>query len=111
MSKDCLGHSVYASKIAIASKKAFNADGSLMTCIGNDYGYEAAFSRQIEGLAQPGDLVIGITSSGNSQNILLALETAQKLGLDTIALLGRGFSATGIAEGVVDISPSARLAV
>jgi len=69
---------------------ALTADGTLVTCIGNDYGYDAIFSRQIEGLAQPGDVVVVLTSSGNSQNILLALDTAQKLGLDTIALLGRG---------------------
>ncbi|MCM2275156.1 MAG: SIS domain-containing protein [Candidatus Didemnitutus sp.] len=69
---------------------ALTADGTLLTCIGNDYGYDAIFSRQIEGHAQPGDVLVVLTSSGNSQNILLALETAQKLGLDTIALLGRG---------------------
>jgi D-sedoheptulose 7-phosphate isomerase len=46
---------------------ALTSDGSLLTCIGNDYGYDAVFSRQIAGLAQPGDLVVGITSSGNSR--------------------------------------------
>lgn len=69
---------------------ALTADGTLVTCIGNDYGYDAVFARQIEGLAQPGDVVLVLTSSGNSQNILLALDAAKKLGLDTIALLGRG---------------------
>lgn len=69
---------------------ALTADGTLVTCIGNDYGYDAVFARQIEGLAQPGDVVLVLTSSGNSPNILLALDAAQKLGLDTIALLGRG---------------------
>jgi D-sedoheptulose 7-phosphate isomerase len=77
---------------------ALNADGSLLTCIGNDYGFDSAFSRQIEGLAQPGDLVIGITSSGNSGNILAAFRTADKLGLKTIAFLGRsGGKAKGLA--------------
>ncbi len=69
---------------------ALTADGTLVTCIGNDYGYDAVFARQIEGLAQPGDVVVVLTSSGNSRNILLALDAARKLGLDTIALLGRG---------------------
>ena len=69
---------------------ALTADGTLVTCIGNDYGYDQVFSRQIEGLAQPGDVVVVLTSSGNSANILHALDTARKLGLDTIALLGRG---------------------
>jgi D-sedoheptulose 7-phosphate isomerase len=68
---------------------ALSADGTLVTCIGNDYGYDAVFSRQIEGLAQPGDVVVVLTSSGNSPNILLALDAAKKLGLDSIALLGR----------------------
>ncbi|MBI2513333.1 MAG: SIS domain-containing protein [Opitutae bacterium] len=69
---------------------ALSADGTLVTCIGNDYGYDHVFARQIEGLAQPGDVVVVLTSSGNSRNILLALDAAKKLGLDTVALLGRG---------------------
>ncbi|MBE7539139.1 MAG: SIS domain-containing protein [Opitutaceae bacterium] len=69
---------------------ALSADGSLLTCIGNDYGYEAVFSRQIAGLSRPGDLVVGITSSGNSANILSAIGEAQRLGLASIAMLGRG---------------------
>jgi D-sedoheptulose 7-phosphate isomerase len=77
---------------------ALNADGALVTCIGNDYGFDFAFSRQIEGLAQPGDLVIGITSSGNSPDILAALRAAGKLGLKSIAFLGRsGGKAKGLA--------------
>ena len=69
---------------------ALNADGTLLTCVVNDYGYEHAFSRQIEGYAQPGDLVIGITTSGNSANILAALGEAGRRGLKSIAFLGRG---------------------
>lgn len=79
---------------------ALNADGSLVTCIGNDYGFDSAFSRQIEGLAQPGDLVIGITSSGNSANILGALRTASARGLKSVAFLGRG---GGKAKGVATV--------
>jgi D-sedoheptulose 7-phosphate isomerase len=69
---------------------ALTADGTLVTCIGNDYGYEQVFARQIAGLAQPGDLVVVLTSSGNSKNILAALAEAKRLGLDTLSLLGRG---------------------
>lgn len=69
---------------------ALAADGSLVTCIGNDFGYDQVFARQISGLARPGDLVVVLTSSGNSGNVLAALEEAKKLKLDTIALLGRG---------------------
>ncbi|MBK9989610.1 MAG: SIS domain-containing protein [Verrucomicrobia bacterium] len=79
---------------------ALNADGTLLTCIVNDYGYDAAFSRQVEGFGQPGDLVIGITTSGNSANVLAAFDAAHKLGLKTIAFLGRG---GGKAKGLATV--------
>ena len=69
---------------------ALSSDGSLLSCIGNDYGFDQAFARQIEGLAKPGDLVVVLTSSGNSANILAALHAAKKAGLESIAFLGRG---------------------
>jgi len=69
---------------------ALSADGSLLTCIGNDYGYDAVFARQIAGLAKQGDLVVGISSSGNSANIIAAIAEARRHGLSSIALLGRG---------------------
>ncbi|MBL9203399.1 MAG: SIS domain-containing protein [Opitutaceae bacterium] len=69
---------------------ALSADGSLLTCIGNDFGFEPVFARQIAGLARPGDLVVVLTSSGNSPNIVAALREAKQLGLDSLALLGRG---------------------
>ena len=69
---------------------ALSSDGSLVTCIGNDYGFDQAFARQIAGLAQPGDLVVVLTSSGNSANILAALHEAKKMSLPSIAFLGRG---------------------
>lgn len=69
---------------------ALSSDGSLVTCIGNDYGYDQVFARQIAGLARPGDLVVVLTSSGNSANIIAALQEAEKLGLKSLAFLGRG---------------------
>jgi len=69
---------------------ALSSDGSLITCIGNDYGFDQVFARQLAGLAKPGDLVVLLTSSGNSANILAALAEAKKLGLESIAFLGRG---------------------
>lgn len=69
---------------------ALTADGTLLSCIGNDFGFDDAFARQVEGLAKPGDLVVAFTSSGNSENILRALRTAQRLNLESIAFLGRG---------------------
>lgn len=77
---------------------ALSSDGSLVTCIGNDYGYDQVFARQIAGLAHPGDLVIVLTSSGNSANIVAALHEARTAGLNSIAFLGRGGGkATGLA--------------
>jgi len=69
---------------------ALSSDGSLVTCIGNDFGFEQIFSRQIAGLASPGDLVVVLTSSGNSPNIIAALKESARLGLRSLAFLGRG---------------------
>lgn len=69
---------------------ALNADGSLLTCIGNDFKFDDVFARQIDGLAQPGDLLVVFTSSGNSPNIVRALEAARRMKLPSIAFLGRG---------------------
>lgn len=79
---------------------ALSSDGSLVTCIGNDYGYEQVFSRQIAGLARPGDLVVALTSSGNSANILAALNEARNLQLRSVAFLGRG---GGKAKGLATV--------
>lgn len=69
---------------------ALSSDGSLLSCIGNDFGYDEVFARQVAGLARPGDLVVVLTSSGNSPNILAALREAARLGLESVAFLGRG---------------------
>jgi D-sedoheptulose 7-phosphate isomerase len=69
---------------------ALSSDGSLLSCIGNDYGFDHAFARQIEGLGKPGDLVVAITSSGNSGNIIAALREADRIGLKSLAFLGKG---------------------
>lgn len=68
---------------------ALCADNAALTAIGNDYGYDQVFRRQIEGLCQAGDIVIGISTSGNSPNVVLALEEAKRLGGITVALSGR----------------------
>jgi D-sedoheptulose 7-phosphate isomerase len=67
---------------------ALNANTSIITAIANDYGYEQIFSRQIQANGQIGDIFIGISTSGNSKNIVLALEEAKKKGLVTICLTG-----------------------
>lgn len=68
---------------------ALNTDTSVMTCIGNDYGFEEIFARQVEALGTKGDVFIGISTSGNSQNIIKAVEKARQRNLTTIGLLGR----------------------
>jgi phosphoheptose isomerase len=69
---------------------ALTTDTSALTAIGNDYGFGAVFSRQIEGIGRPGDVAIAITTSGASQNIIEALDVARKRGLGTICLSGKG---------------------
>jgi len=68
---------------------ALNTDTSAITAISNDYGYDQVFSRQIKGLANPGDVIVGITTSGNSQNVINALALAKDLNLYSIGLLGK----------------------
>lgn len=67
---------------------ALTTDSSILTCLGNDYGFEIIFARQIEGLAQAGDIAFGLSTSGNSPNVLKGLEVAKARGCKTIALLG-----------------------
>jgi D-sedoheptulose 7-phosphate isomerase len=68
---------------------ALNVNTSCLTAIGNDYSYEAVFARQIEALAGRGDVAIGISTSGKSSNVILALAAARKLGAHTIGLTGQ----------------------
>jgi D-sedoheptulose 7-phosphate isomerase len=67
---------------------AFSVNSSCVTAIGNDYGFDQVFSRQIEALAKAGDVAIGISTSGNSPNVVKAVLTARKMGLRTIGLTG-----------------------
>ena len=76
---------------------ALTTDTSALTAIGNDYGFDRVFARQVEGLGKAGDVAIGITTSGNSPNVLRALEAANERGLVTVALTGRGGKAGKIA--------------
>lgn len=67
---------------------ALTVDTSVLTAIGNDYGYERLFSRQVEAVAKPGDVLFGISTSGRSPNILAGLETARKMGVVTVGMTG-----------------------
>ncbi len=75
------------------------ADGPAMTCICNDFGFDQIFARQIEALGAPGDVLVLFTTSGNSANLLRALEAAKARGLRTVALSGRG---GGKLKGLAD---------
>lgn len=79
---------------------ALTTDGCVLTSIANDYGYDRVFARQVEALGQPGDVALGITTSGSSANVVSALETARGLQLTTIALTGRDGGAAGRAADV-----------
>jgi D-sedoheptulose 7-phosphate isomerase len=65
------------------------SDPSHLSCVANDYGYEYVFSRYVEGLGQPGDVLVGISTSGSSKNVILAVEAAKAKGIETIVLTGK----------------------
>jgi len=69
---------------------ALTADAAVMTSLANDYGFEAVFARQIEAHGRSGDVAVGISTSGNSPNVVAGLRRARELGLTTIALTGAG---------------------
>ncbi len=78
---------------------ALSTDTSILTAIGNDYGFDKIYRRQVEALAVPGDLVVGISTSGNSPNVLQALELAREIGCSTVGLLGKdGGSIKGFCD-------------
>jgi D-sedoheptulose 7-phosphate isomerase len=79
---------------------AFTIDGGLMTAIGNDYEFTDVFARQVAAFAKPGDVLIVLTTSGKSRNILAALEEARRHGVKTLAFLGKG---GGFTKGAADI--------
>ena len=87
---------------------ALTADSAVMTCIVNDYGYEHIFSRQVEALGSEGDVLVGITTSGNSKNVLHAFKMAEKRGMETIGLLGKGGgkAASSVKQSIIISSKS-----
>ncbi len=85
---------------------ALTTDSSALTSIGNDFGFDAVFARQVEALARPGDVLIGISTSGNSRNVIEAIQAASALGVTTLGLLG---GAGGALKTMLDyalIAPS-----
>ena len=91
---------------------ALSTDSSVLTCVANDYSYDLIFARQIEALGRQGDLLVGISTSGNSGNVLYAFDAAKQLGLYTVGLLGKdGGKAKALADHsiVIPSNPTARV--
>jgi D-sedoheptulose 7-phosphate isomerase len=78
---------------------ALNANSSGITAIGNDYGFDLVFARQVEALGKPGDVAVGISTSGNSPNVVRALETAKARGIFAVALTG---ASGGVLKDLAD---------
>ena len=92
---------------------ALTTDASTVTSISNDYSYEEIFSKQVRALGKPGDVLLGISTSGNSENVIRAIDAAHERGMKVVALSGRdgGRMADMFAEGDVEIRvPATRTA-
>lgn len=91
---------------------AFTVDGGLLTAVGNDYAFQDIFERQVRAFGQPGDVLIALSTSGKSRNVLSALEEARRRKIHTIAFLGKGGGFTAGAaeiELIVEGSETARI--
>lgn len=86
---------------------ALTTDSSILTAVGNDYGFDQIFSRQVSALACSGDLVVGISTSGNSDNVLQAFKVAAAAGVTTIGLVGRDGGKISLASEYCLCIPSA----
>jgi D-sedoheptulose 7-phosphate isomerase len=91
--------------------EALSVNSSTLTCVGNDYGYEHVFERQVEAFAQPGDVVIGMTTSGESRNIVLALEAARRRGAVAVAFTGNGGGTVAAIADLCLVGPNGYAAI
>lgn len=84
---------------------ALTTDTSILTAVGNDYGYDEIFSKQVRALGKKGDVLLGISTSGNSKNVLLAMEAAHNLGMKLVIFTGKGGGKMGemLKEGDVHL--------
>ena len=85
---------------------ALTTDSSCITCVANDYSFADIFARQVEGLGQPGDVLVAISTSGNSENVIRAVEAARKNSIQTVALLGRDGGRLGQLVDLPIVIPS-----
>ena len=91
---------------------SLNADTAAITCIANDFGYDEIFARQLEGLGKKGDVLVVLSTSGKSENILKVLQKAKGMGITSIALLGKGGGQAAILSDyaiVIDSEETARI--
>jgi D-sedoheptulose 7-phosphate isomerase len=93
------------------ASEALSVNSSTVTAVGNDYGYDYVFSRQVEAFAQPGDVVIGLTTSGTSRNVVLALEAAKKKGAVAVAFTGNGGGRAAEVADLVLLGPDGYAAI
>jgi len=91
--------------------EALSVNTSALTAIGNDFGYDYVFARQVEAFVQPGDVVIGLTTSGTSKNISLALEEAKRREAVTVAFTGNGGGEAGDIADLVLLGPDGYSAI
>ncbi len=85
---------------------ALSTDSSILTCVGNDYSFTDIFSRQVEALCSPNDIVFGISTSGNSENVMKAFNSAKKIGAKTLLLTGNKNGSIEEASDIVIAAPS-----
>lgn len=85
---------------------ALTTDTSILTALGNDYGFDIVFARQVEGLGQKGDIAFGISTSGRSKNVIAGLKAARKSGLKTISLTGCGGGEVAALSDIKLVVPS-----
>ncbi len=93
------------------NSEALSVNTSTLTCVGNDYGYDYIFSRQVEAFVQPGDVLIGMTTSGTSKNVVLAMEAARDKGAVTIAFTGNGGGTIVEHSDIVLLGPDGYAAI
>lgn len=86
---------------------ALSTDSSALTCIGNDYAFDEVFARQVGALGRAGDVLVAISTSGNSRNVIRAVEEARALGVQVVGLLGRDGGALAAMCDVAVVVPSA----
>ena len=85
---------------------ALTTDTSILTCLSNDYSFDIVFARQIEALGRAGDVVVGISTSGKSPNVIKAFDAAKKIGMTTVAFTGNDGGAMAKAADIAIVVPS-----